>query len=187
MKTLITGKAYVLGDNIDTDQIIPAEHLIYNPSDPEERKMFGKHSLCGVPPAQAGLPDGHHPFVQEGRFESDYRVVIGGENFGCGSSREHAPLSLAEAGIQAVVAQFYARIFYRNCVNGGYLAPIESTRRLVEEIRTGDEVEINLETSILTNKTSGKEYQLQPLGDILPILEAGDVFEYAKAAGMINR
>jgi len=186
VESIISGKAYVLGDDIDTDQIIPAEHLIYNPSIPEERRMFGKYSLCGVPPAQAGLPGGGVPFVREGEFSSEYSIIIGGSNFGCGSSREHAPLSMAEAGVKAVVAEFYARIFFRNCVNGGYLIPFETTTRLVEEVRTGDEVEIDVAAAVLRNRTTGKEYALKPLGDVLPILEAGDVFEYARRAGMLK-
>ena len=111
MQNVITGKAYVLGDDIDTDQIIPAEYLAYNPSDPEERKYFGMYAMVGVPKAQAGLPAGNTPFVPEGEFKTEYTVVIGGKNFGCGSSREHAPLAIAEAGATVVVAEFYARIF----------------------------------------------------------------------------
>jgi 3-isopropylmalate/(R)-2-methylmalate dehydratase small subunit len=186
VERIVRGPAYVIGDDIDTDQIIPAEHLVYNPSDPEERKMYGRHSLCGVPPAQAGLPHGNIPFVAEGAAGTEFRIVIGGKNFGCGSSREHAPLSIAVAGAKVVVAEFYARIFFRNCINGGYLVPVESPTRLVGEIRTGDDVEVNLETSVLTNHTTGKTHELNPLGDILPIIEAGDVFEYARLAGMIG-
>ena len=119
METVITGKAFVLGDDVDTDQVIPAEYLSYNPADPEERKYFGMYAMAGLPPAQAGLPNGNMRFVPEGEFKSEYKILIGGKNFGCGSSREHAPLALAEAGATVVVAEFYARIFFRNCVNGG--------------------------------------------------------------------
>src|SRR5262245_34936311 len=134
MKTQIEGAAYVLGDNIDTDQIIPAQYLTYNPAIPAEFKMFGKFALCGVPDDQAGLPKGHVPFHTPGgdEFLSPYKIVVGGKNFGCGSSREHAPIALAAAGIVAVVAEFYARIFYRNAVNGGYLIPLESKTRLID-------------------------------------------------------
>ena len=121
---IIEGKAYVLGDDVDTDQIIPAEYLSFNPSDPAERKYFGMYAMAGVPVDQAGLPEGGQRFVAEGGFKSDYAIVIGGKNFGCGSSREHAPLAIAEAGVTAVVAEFYARIFFRNSVNGGYLASL---------------------------------------------------------------
>lgn len=182
---LITGKAYVLGDDIDTDQIIPAEYLAYDPSDPEERKYFGKYANAGVPPAEAGLPAGNVPFIEGGAFTSGYTFIIGGKNFGCGSSREHAPLALAEAGIQAVIAEFYARIFFRNCVNGGYLLPCEAKQRLVEEIRTGDECTVDIEAGTLTNHTTDKTYDLNPLGDVKPIIDAGGVFEYARQSGML--
>src|SRR5690554_6021368 len=135
MQSVIKGKAYVLGDNIDTDQIIPAQYLSYNPSDPAERKYFGMYANSGVPDAEAGLPKGHIPFVPKGEFRSEYSIIVGGKNFGCGSSREHAPLALAEAGVQCMLAEFYARIFYRNSVNGGYLIPIETVERLVEKVQ----------------------------------------------------
>jgi 3-isopropylmalate/(R)-2-methylmalate dehydratase small subunit len=186
MQSKITGKAFVLGDDVDTDQIIPAEYLSYNPSDPAERKFFGMYAMSGVPPAQSGLPKGRLRFVPEGEFKSIYRIVIGGKNFGCGSSREHAPLALAEAGVQVVVAEFYARIFFRNCVNGGYILPCETTQRLVEEVKTGDECEVDIDGGTLTNRTTGKSYKLRPLGDVKPIIDAGGIFTYARQAGMIK-
>ena len=186
MQTVIRGKAFVLGDDIDTDQIIPAEYLSFNPSDPEERKYFGMYAMAGVPKGQTGLPAGDVPFVEEGKFTTDFTVVIGGKNFGCGSSREHAPLAIAEAGARVVVAEFYARIFFRNCVNGGYLLPCESTERLVEQISTGDEVSVDIDAGKLTNHATGKTYSLRPLGDVKPIIEAGGIFEYAKQTGMLK-
>lgn len=186
MKEVIYGKAYVLGDDIDTDQIIPARYLVYDPSDPEERKMFGRYALSGVPEASAGLPQGYVPFVREGEYQSDFNIIIAGKNFGCGSSREHAPLALSEAGVEAVVAEFYARIFFRNAVNGGYLIPFETEERLIEQIATGDELEIEVLNHCLRNRTSGKEYLLRPLGEILPILSAGDIFAYARQTGMLG-
>ena len=186
MDNIITGKAFVLGDDIDTDQIIPAEYLSYNPSDPQERKYFGMYAMSGVPKAASGLPDGQVPFVDQGQFASPYTIVIGGKNFGCGSSREHAPLALAEAGAKVVVAEFYARIFFRNCVNGGYLLPCETSRRLVDEIRTGDECQVDIPARQLTDKTTGKSYPLEPLGEVMPIIEAGGIFDYAKTAGMLR-
>jgi 3-isopropylmalate/(R)-2-methylmalate dehydratase small subunit len=184
MKQQIRGKVYVIGDNIDTDQIIPAEHLVYSLTDPEERKLYGKYALSSVPPPQAGLPRGFIPFVKDGEVTSEFKIVLGGRNFGCGSSREHAPFAMREAGIEAVVAEFYARIFFRNCVNGGFILPLESTLRLVEKFNTGDEAEIDLEKSVIRNLTQKTEFGLNPPGDILPILEAGDVFAYAKQMGM---
>ena len=186
MADQITGKAYVMGDDIDTDQIIPAEFLSYNPSDPEERKYFGMYANVGVPDGQRGLPDGNLPFVKEGEFKSEYTIVIGGKNFGCGSSREHAPLAIAEAGATVVIAEFYARIFFRNCVNGGYLLPCESTQRLVEEIRTGDELTVDIDQHKVTNHTTGKTYELKPLGEVKPIIDQGGIFDYARNAGMLK-
>ncbi|XAM00460.1 3-isopropylmalate dehydratase [Phycisphaeraceae bacterium D3-23] len=182
----ITGTAFVLGDDIDTDQIIPAEYLSYNPADPDERKFFGMYACIGVPDKQSGLPDGGMRFVQEGQFTCGYTFVVGGKNFGCGSSREHAPLALAEAGAQVVIAEFYARIFYRNCVNGGYLLPAECDTRLIDgEVSTGDELSLDIDTNTLTNQTTGKTFQLSPLGDVKPIIDAGGVFGYAREQGMI--
>ncbi len=188
MNKIIRGKAYVLGDNIDTDQIIPAGWLKLSTTDPEERKLYGKYAMSGVPQGQSGLPTGTIPFITPGTTRSDFTIVIGGKNFGCGSSREHAPLAIAEAGATCVVAEFYARIFFRNCVNGGYLVPFESEKRLVEEIKTGDELVIDIAQSTLTNVTQGnKVYTLKPLGDVAPIIEAGGVFDYAQQAGMMAK
>lgn len=187
MANVITGKAYVLGDDIDTDQIIPAEYLSFNPSDPAERKYFGMYAMAGVPKPQAGLPQGNIPFVKEGQFKSEYAIVIGGKNFGCGSSREHAPLAIAEAGAKVVVAEFYARIFFRNCVNGGYILPCETRQRLVDEIKTGDVCSVDIDQGVLTNTTTGKTYPLAPLGDVKPIIDAGGVFAYARSAGMLKQ
>ena len=186
MQSVLSGKAYVLGDNIDTDQIIPAKYLSFNPSLPDERKFFGMYAMSSVPPGQRGLPAGNIPFVRENEFKSDFTIVIGGKNFGSGSSREHAPLALAEAGVTCVIAEFYARIFFRNSVNGGYLVPLESVERLVTKIRTGDELEVHLLDGYVLNKTLGSRHELRPLGDVLPIIEAGGVFNYAREVGMLK-
>jgi 3-isopropylmalate/(R)-2-methylmalate dehydratase small subunit len=187
MQTVITGRAYVLGDNLDTDQIIPAIYLSFDPTLPEERKFFGMYANSGVPEGQQGLPQGNIPFVKPNQFRSEFDIVVGGKNFGSGSSREHAPLALAEAGIRCVIAEFYARIFYRNSVNGGYLVPLESVGRLIDKIRTGDELEVHIADGYVINKTKNNErYDLQPIGDALPIIEAGGVFAYAKEAGMLK-
>jgi 3-isopropylmalate/(R)-2-methylmalate dehydratase small subunit len=188
MESVITGKAYVLGDNIDTDQIIPAEYLTYNPAIPAEYKMFGKFALSGVPADGAGLPKGHVPFHPPGTDEyvSPYTIVVGGKNFGCGSSREHAPIALAAAGIKCVIAEFYARIFYRNSVNGAYLVPIETPERLIDAVCTGDELRVDLAAGEVRNLTTGDVFRLSPLGEVAPIIEAGGVFEYAKKVGMLK-
>jgi len=185
MKKIIAGTAYVVGDAIDTDQIIPAEHLVYSLSDPEERKYYGRYALSGVPQGQQGLPYGTRPFTSPDAFRSDYVIVIGGSNFGCGSSREHAPFALQEAGCAAVVAESYARIFYRNAVDGGFIVPFESIERLVERVRTGDMLEIDTSLGKLSNRATGEEFLLKPLGDVADILKAGNVFEFARQAGFM--
>jgi 3-isopropylmalate/(R)-2-methylmalate dehydratase small subunit len=186
MKMTINGRAYVLGDNVDTDQIIPAQYLTFNPSIPDEYKQFGKYALSSVPPSQSGLPKGHVPFHTRDEFVSDYKIIVAGKNFGCGSSREHAPIALHAAGIEAVVAEFYARIFFRNSVNGGYLVPFECPDRLCERVCTGDELRIDLAKNVLVNMTTGEQYPLKPLGDVVPILDAGGLFPFARQSGMLK-
>lgn len=185
MQDKITGKAYVLGDNIDTDQIIPAEHLVYSTSDPEEVKKYGHFALSSVPPGKQGLPHGDVPFIEGENYLSSFTVIIGGSNFGCGSSREHAPLALQVAGVKAIVAESYARIFYRNSVDGGFLIPFEGKEKLNQVIATGDEVEIDLEANALINHTTGKEYSLKPLGSVYDIVKSGGVFNYARENALI--
>ena len=186
IEKIIKGKAYVLGDNVDTDQIIPAQYLTFNPAIPEEYRQFGRYALSSVPPSQAGLPKGHVPFHTKDEFVSDFAIIIAGKNFGCGSSREHAPIALDAAGIEAVVAEFYARIFFRNSVNGGYLIPFECGERLCERVCTGDELSLDVASSTLRNLTTGETYVLKPLGEVAPILEAGGLFPYARKVGMLK-
>ena len=189
MQSRIEGTVYVLGDNVDTDQIIPAQYLTYNPAIPAEFKMFGKFALCGVPDDQAGLPKGHVPFHPPGSDEciSPYTIIVGGKNFGCGSSREHAPIALAAAGVVAVIAEFYARIFYRNAVNGGYLIPLETKTRLIDRVCTGDKLVIDIPAKRLTDVTSGETFELAQLGEVGPIIEAGGLFPYAQKTGMLGK
>lgn len=184
MEKVITGKAYVLGDNIDTDQIIPAEHLVYSIEDKEESKKYGHFALSSVPPQQAGLPEGNIPFIEGEQYQSRYSIVIGGANFGCGSSREHAPFALQVAGVKAIVAEGYARIFYRNSVDGGFLVPLEAAEKLNDKIRTGDEIVIDLDAGTLKNTATGAEFQLRPLGDVYGIINAGGLFQYARNEGI---
>ena len=187
MHSVLTGKAYVLGDNVDTDQIIPAQYLTFNPSIAEEYRQFGKYALSSVPPSRSGLPKGHVPFHTDDEFISPYKVIVAGKNFGCGSSREHAPIALNAAGIVAVVAEFYARIFYRNSVNGGYLTPYECEGRLCDRVCTGDVVRINAAGSVLENLTTGEEVPATTArGGGAPILEAGGLFNYARKVGMLK-
>tara|TARA_B100000686_G_C16761230_1_gene958840 strand:+ start:659 stop:1222 length:564 start_codon:yes stop_codon:yes gene_type:complete len=186
MKEKIKGLAYVLGNDIDTDQIIPAEHLMYSLSDPEEKKNYGKYALSGVPEPQAGLPLGNIEFVEDGHYQSKYSIILGGKNFGCGSSREHAPACLKIAGIEAIIADSFARIFYRNSIDGGFFIPLETTETIYRETNTGDFLTIDVTNYHLTNNTQEKSFDLKPLGDVIDILEAGDIFQYAKKAGLIK-
>ncbi len=184
-RKIIKGKAFVLGKNIDTDQIIPAAHLVYSLENPEERKLYGKYALSGVPASESGLPDGNIPLVKDGAFESEYKIIVGGPNFGCGSSREHAPEALQIAGIRAIVSPTYARIFYRNSVDGGFLIPYESIADLSSEVCTGDELEIDPERLEVRNLSQDSRYPIRPLGSVAEIVEAGGIFKYARQTGMV--
>ncbi len=186
MKDIIKGRVYVLGNDIDTDQIIPAQHLVYSLSDPEEKKNYGRFALSSVPEGRAGLPGGNKRFVDDGEYRSKYNIVIAGKNFGCGSSREHAPAALNIAGVEAVVAESYARIFYRNSVDGGFYLPFETGEHLFKEFSTGDSAEIYVGKSAIINLETGKSYQLSPLGDVEEILSAGGIFAYARKTGIVR-
>ncbi|KAL6550269.1 Plasma membrane sulfite pump involved in sulfite metabolism [Orobanche minor] len=179
--TTFHGLCYVVGDNIDTDQIIPAEYLTLVPSNPDEYEKLGSYALIGLPASYQAR------FVEPGLTKTKYSIVIGGDNFGCGSSREHAPVALGASGVVAVVAESYARIFFRNSVATGEVYPLESEGRLCEDCTTGDVVTIELGEgdSKLINHTTGKEYKLKPIGDAGPVIEAGGIFAYARKAGMI--
>ena len=185
MEKKIVGKAYVLGANIDTDQIIPAEHLVYSLTDPDESKKYGTYAMSGVPLAKAGLPRGNIPFIIDQNHESEYSIIVGGANFGCGSSREHAPFALQKAGVKAIIAESYARIFYRNAIDGGFVIPYEISHPIGEKVKTGDMLQIDMENNLLKNLSDQSEYQLNALGEVLPIIEAGGLFEYARKTNMI--
>ncbi|PIA50094.1 hypothetical protein AQUCO_01300673v1 [Aquilegia coerulea] len=177
--TTFHGVSYVLGDNIDTDQIIPAEYLTLVPSKPDEYRKLGSFALIGLPSTYSTR------FIEPGEVKSKYSIVIGGENFGCGSSREHAPVALGAAGVKAVVAESYARIFFRNSVATGEVYPLESEGRLCDECSTGDVVTVEFGKNLLINHTTGKEYKLKPIGDAGPVIDAGGIFAYARKTGMI--
>lgn len=176
--SVIRGKVYVLGDNIDTDQIIPAQYLNLVPTIPDEYEKLGSYALCGVLDAPA--------FVPEGQTKTPYAIIVAGRNFGCGSSREHAPIAIGAAGGRAVVAESYARIFFRNCVATGELYPMETPVRIVGEFVIGDEAELDLDANTLTNLRTGARLSLNPLGDARPVIDAGGLFEYARQNGMIS-
>lgn len=185
MNKIIEGKAYVLGDNIDTDQIIPAECLVYSLEDEEESKKYGHFALSGVPPKKAGLPDGNISFISGNNHKSDYSIIIGGSNFGCGSSREHAPFAFNKSGVKAIIAESFARIFYRNAVDGGFVLPLESNKKINTVIKTGAELRIDLGNYTLRDLTGNTTYKLLSPGDVLPIINAGGLFKYARKTGLI--
>lgn len=178
MSKIIRGQIFVVDDNIDTDQIIPAEYLTLVPSKPDEYEKLGSYALIG-------LPERYGKFIASGEMKTRYPIIIGGENFGCGSSREHAPIALGAAGVEAVVAQSYARIFFRNCSATGELYPAESVTRLCDEFQTGQEVSIDFQNNQLINHTLNQTYEIKPLGEVGPVIDAGGLFNYARQTGMI--
>jgi 3-isopropylmalate/(R)-2-methylmalate dehydratase small subunit len=178
MAQIIEGPVFVVGDNVDTDQIIPAEFLSLVPTIPEEYRKLGSHAF-------AGLAGGHPPFVTDGD-RTRYRIIVAGKNFGCGSSREHAPIALGAAGAKAVLAESYARIFFRNCVATGEMYPVEAPVRLVDAFATGDQARLDLDANTVENRRTGKTYALRPLGEARPVIDAGGLFNYARQTGMIG-
>lgn len=180
MSNIIKGKVFVTGDNIDTDQIIPAQYLNLVPTIPEEYKKLGSYALCGL------LDEGTTKYVAEGEMETEYAIIVGGSNFGCGSSREHAPISLGAAGCKAVIANSFARIFFRNCIATGEVYPVEVDDILNKLVKTGDEVEVDFDNNTITICKSGENYSLNDLGAVKEVIEAGGIFSYARNSGMIK-
>jgi 3-isopropylmalate dehydratase small subunit len=155
------GKAWKFGDNIDTDLIIPARYL--NTHHPAE---LAKHAMEDADPSWAGK-------VQKGDF------IVAGENFGCGSSREHAPIALKAVGISAVIAKSFARIFYRNAINIGL--PILESAEAADAIKEGDTIKVNLAEGKIDNLSSGMTYSAQPFpGFMQNIIDAGGLISYIK-------
>ncbi|MGA3181195.1 MAG: 3-isopropylmalate dehydratase [Verrucomicrobiota bacterium] len=180
MKSVFTGPVYVVRDNIDTDQIISAQYLNLVPTIAEEYQKLGSYAL-------AGLPDALYPdrFVNPGRTKSDYPILVAGRNFGCGSSREHAPIALGSAGCKIVLAESFARIFFRNSVATGELYPCECLDRLCDILRRGDVVTVDLDKATVTAQETGKVYSFKALGDVRPVVDAGGLFNYARKTGMM--
>lgn len=180
MQSTFTGPVYVVRDNIDTDQIIPAQYLNLVPTIPEEYEKLGSFALCG-------LPDAAYPirFVKEGQMDTGYPIVISGRNFGCGSSREHAPIAMGAAECQCVVAESFARIFFRNCVATGELYPVECAERLCDLFQTGDMATVDIDANTIRHHGTNRTYPLQPLGEVRPVVDAGGIFEYARQTGMM--
>ncbi len=140
-------KIYKYQDNVDTDVIIPARYL--NSFDANE---LASHAMVDIDPDFAKT-------VEKGD------IIVAGQNFGCGSSREHAPLCLKTAGVKCVIAKSFARIFYRNSINIGF--PIMECEEASERIEKGDEVEVDFSTGVITNKTKNETYQSQPFPEFL--------------------
>ena len=161
MKKLLNGKAWVYGDNVDTDVIIPARHL--STIIPEELAKY-----C--------MEDIDKSFAKEVQAGD---IMVAGQNFGCGSSREHAPIAIVGAKIDCVIAASFARIFYRNAVNVGL--PILECPEAVKEIKKGDEIAVDIDTGIITNKSSGKSYQAQPFPPFLQdLISSGGLVPYVQ-------
>ena len=148
-------------DNIDTDVIIPGTYLKIH-----DYAELATHAMEGLDPD-------FHKKVKEGDF------ILAGKNFGCGSSREHAPIALAHSGIKAILALSFARIFYRNAVDGAFLLPIEINEDSYKDISNGDELEINIDKNQITNLTKNKNYQMKPFSEIIgKIIAAGGIFKF---------
>lgn len=148
-------------DNIDTDVIIPGQYLKVH-----DYAELAKHAMEGLDPD-------FHSKAKEGDF------ILSGRNFGCGSSREHAPIALAHSGIKAVLALSFARIFYRNAVDGAFLLPIEIDQDAYSDITEGDQIDIDLKSNQINNLTKNKTYKMKPFSDIIgKIIEAGGLFKY---------
>ena len=155
------GKVFRYGDNIDTDVIIPARYL-----NTSEHKELASHCMKDI----------DKDFVRNVR-EGD--IIVGGKNFGCGSSREHAPIAIKASGISCVIASTFARIFFRNSINIGL--PILECPEASEEIKAGDVVSVDLSSGTITDKTTGKVYKAEPFPPFMQgIIEAGGLAEYIK-------
>lgn len=158
---ILQGKAWKFGDDVDTDQIIPARYL--NSSDPKELAKYAMED------ARAGFAD----LVGEGD------IIVAGKNFGCGSSREHAPICIKAAGVSAVVAPSFARIFYRNSINIGL--PIFESKEAAEAIEEGHEVKIDAASGVIEDLTTGKTYQAEPFPEFMQqLIAAGGLMNYIK-------
>lgn len=165
-------------DNIDTDQIIPARFLKTTSMEGLGDNLFLDWRY---------LPDGspNPDFPLNKPAAKGAQILITGDNFGCGSSREHAPIALGSAECQIVLAESFARIFFRNCVATGELYPCECKDRLCDVLKTGDVVTVDLDAATVTVKQTGKVYSFKPLGDVRPVVDAGGLFNFARQSGMI--
>lgn len=157
----IEGKVWRYGDNVDTDVIIPARYL--NSFDPKE---LASHCMVDIDPA-------FYEKVKEGD------IIVGGKNFGCGSSREHAPIAIQASGVPVVIAASFARIFYRNGINIGL--PLLEIGDEVEKIKAGDILRVAPETGVIEDVTTGDTFRAHPLpGFVREIAQAGGLINYIK-------
>jgi 3-isopropylmalate/(R)-2-methylmalate dehydratase small subunit len=148
-------------DNIDTDVILPGQYLKLHDYD-----EIAKHAMEGIDPT-------FHSKVKPG----DY--IVAGKNFGCGSSREHAPIALSHCGIKGVLAISFARIFYRNAVDGAFLLPIEIDEQTYKKISDGDQIEVDTQKNQIKNVTKNETYAMKPFSEIVAkIIAAGGLFKY---------
>lgn len=158
-------KVFKYGANVDTDVIIPARHL--NDPSPE---ALASHCMEDIDVNFASS-------VQPGD------IIVAGANFGCGSSREHAPLAIKSCGVKCVIAPSFARIFYRNSINIGF--PIVECPEAAEEIQAGDQVDVDFSSGIITNQTTGKIYQAAPFPAFIDgIIQSGGLLNSLKARGV---
>ena len=156
------GNVHRYGRDIDTDVIIPARYL--NSFDAKE---LASHAMVDIDPTFAST-------VEKGD------IIVAGQNFGCGSSREHAPLCLKTAGVKCVIAKSFARIFYRNSINIGF--PIMECEEAADKIEKGDEVEVDFSTGVITNKTKNETYQSQPFPEFLQkMIDADGLVNYVNS------
>ncbi len=161
MNSVVKGKVHKFADNVDTDVIIPARYL-----NTPDAKELAAHCMEDIDP----------DFVKNVR-EGD--IIVGGFNFGCGSSREHAPLAIKTCGVSCVIAKTFARIFYRNAINIG--CAILECESACDAIEAGDEISVNFDTGLITNITKGETYQAQPFpGFIKDIIEKGGLLASLK-------
>ncbi len=148
-------------DNIDTDVIIPGQYLKIH-----DYAELATHAMEGLDPD-------FHSKVKEGDF------ILAGRNFGCGSSREHAPIALSHSGIKAVLALSFARIFYRNAVDGAFLLPIEIEENAYHDISEGDQIDIDIKSNQIRNISKNQTYEMKPFSEIIgKIIDAGGLFNY---------
>ena len=161
MKDIVKGRVWKFGDDIDTDIIIPGRYLVLT----DEKEL----AACAM--------EGCDPEFAKKVKPGD--IMVGGRNFGCGSSREHAPIAIKGAGISAVVAESFARIFYRNAINIGL--PLIEVKGISKNVSQGDELEINMKKGILKNLTTEEDFQIEGLPPFMvEILNKGGLIPYLK-------